>query len=82
MTTAREKIINSVIVRRGDIFTASTMADAIGETKAHMTNLLNHLATVGDLHLVTQGGGETRYTRHHRGCYLLSQPWDKKLKLA
>jgi len=81
MTTAREKIINSIIVRRGDVFTASTMADAIGETKAHMTNLLNHLATAGVLHLVTRGAGETRYTRYHRGSYLLSQPWDKELKL-
>ena len=80
MATAREKIINSALVRRGDTFTASTMADAIGETKAHMTNLLNHLATAGVLHLVTQGEGETRYTKRHRGCYLLAQLWDKDLK--
>lgn len=82
--SARDRTLNSVLVKRGDTFTASDMADAIGESKEHMVNLLNHLAIAGDLYLVSEGkpalNRQARYTKNHRGRYLISKLWDGKLK--
>jgi len=82
MNTAREKVLNSSLVRRGDTFTPTDMAKSTGETREHMANLLNHLATAGDLHLVSKGktGQQARYAKNALSSYLLSKLWDGKLK--
>ena len=82
--TVRERILRSAIVQRGDIFTASDMADALEETKASLSNMLNNMWSQGDLYLVEKGkpstGRQARYVKQSPGRYILSRKWDKNLR--
>lgn len=83
--TTRHKIFHSALVKRGNVFTVSDMADEIGESREHLSNVLNHLATSGQLNLVSKGssgkGLPAKYSKFPQGRMLLSQIWDKNLQV-